>query len=132
MFGTIVSFKILKKTRETESTAVMVNYSSPSQAALAIQSLNGQMLQDGERPLIVKPASGPRDSKEAVEPNYFQHPPPIGFLPPASVVQPQAGLPTPSDNLWVGNLPMNFSESDVNTLFSLYRNVMQSKVLKPR
>jgi RNA recognition motif-containing protein len=128
-YGTIVSFKILKKTRETE-TAAMVNYAAASQAALAIQSLNGQTLSGEEKPLIVKLAS-----PKVLQTNAYPAPAPIQYqMPkPAFIPQPQqTGLPMPCDNLWVGNLPLAFTEADLNTLFSLYGTVIQSKILKQR
>jgi RNA recognition motif-containing protein len=128
-YGAIVSFKILTKTRETE-TAAMVNYASASQASLAIQSLNGQTLSGGEKPLIVKLAT-----PKGQQTNAYPVPPPIQYqiLQPAFIPQPQqTGLPMPSDNLWVGNLPLAFTEADLNTLFHPYGTVIQSKILKPR
>jgi RNA recognition motif-containing protein len=117
-YGTVVSLKMLRKTRETES-AVMVNYSTASEASYALQSLNGQALYEGGKPLIVKLASSGAHASPA----------------PAPAPTPAPTQPTPRqdaapcDNVWVGNLPPAFTQADLNALFSTYGTVIQCTIL---
>jgi RNA recognition motif-containing protein len=123
--GTIASYKVLRNKAGRESeVAAMVAFSTPSQAALAIQQLDRQLISGCEKPLIVKFAT-PKVSGASVVP------PSVSVMPYTYTSQ-QSSLPVPSDNVWVGNLPCNFTVADLNTLFGLYGTVLQSTILKKR
>lgn len=119
-YGNITATKLLNNKQGSQPTrAAMVNFSSPHEASMAIQSLNGTVLPDNGLPLIVKHAT--KDLGAG---------PPQGFSNGYGAAAFSAPQGPPTDNLWVGNLPAYFTESELSGLFSQYGRVASCVILR--
>jgi RNA recognition motif-containing protein len=119
-YGPITSTKVLRNrvTGHTEGAA-LVDFARPHHALLAIQALHGYPLDVGGKPLIARLAARPR-----VPPFQSITPPPHLLLP---LRYDTAAIPA---NLWVGNLPPQYTEADVHALFAPCGAVIHVKLLK--
>lgn len=136
-FGTVVSCKVLKdKNSGMPEGAAMVNFSSPTEAAAAIHGLNGQALEFGAPPLIVRYASSrttpamPLPSGPVMAMGY---PGPMHHHQgPMRPMMNGPSMATPNANLWVGNLPPTYTEVEVHALFQPYGHITSAKILRDR
>eukprot|EP01023_Acetabularia_acetabulum_P016419 TRINITY_DN1810_c0_g1_i8.p1 TRINITY_DN1810_c0_g1~~TRINITY_DN1810_c0_g1_i8.p1 ORF type:complete len:474 (-),score=80.80 TRINITY_DN1810_c0_g1_i8:406-1827(-) len=113
-YGQIEHTRLVKNKNPTGNNYGFVKYASVEQAQLSISTMNNAQV--GTQFLEVKLAS--YDSKETG-----------GGI---SVVGSDGNfLGTPSENLYIRNLPVNYGESDLQSLFALYGSVLEVKILHP-
>jgi RNA recognition motif-containing protein len=129
--GTVASVKILKDKSSSvvsSSGAGLVNFSTPAEADYAVQAMNGCMFAGCEKPMVVKHAASAHGhpTPQLNFPTYVQ-PLPVAEIP---AIQAPVGAAPHSDSVWIGNLPMTFTESDLYTTFSSYGNIVQATVIK--
>lgn len=104
-YGIIESCRVLRNARSQGYG--FVKFSLHHEALAAIDSMNGQ---------LVDPTLGPLEVKFA-------------NTDPGSRQQPQQL--TPNDNLYIRNLPSDFTEEELGALFVIYGGVKECRVLAP-
>jgi|UniRef100_A0A7S4GK66 RNA recognition motif-containing protein len=117
--GTIVSRKIMMDPSTGMGRGFgFVQFSDPHAAATAVAALNGFDV-EGQQ-ILVKPA----DRRPGDKPGPSR----VGVVPQAA----SPSTPPPSSNVFVGGIPIHWTEAELNTYMGTYGGIDSSVVLKDK
>lgn len=125
-FGAIVSHKIMNDTTTGVSKGFgFVQFADPASATGALNVMNGFEVEG--RVLLVKPAD--RNAGEKAPPRTVSAPMTIPMSVPMMAQAPMAAA---SDNIYVGGIPLHWTEAELNVFFGTYGTILSSIVLKDK
>eukprot|EP00928_Gymnodinium_smaydae_P013744 TRINITY_DN1498_c2_g1_i1.p1 TRINITY_DN1498_c2_g1~~TRINITY_DN1498_c2_g1_i1.p1 ORF type:complete len:523 (+),score=148.69 TRINITY_DN1498_c2_g1_i1:64-1569(+) len=110
-YGNILSLKILPPGKFGKGCAV-VSFASVAEATWIVENLSGNIPQGLATPITAKYKSDNRGGKGGG----------FGGVP---------GNDMPSDSVFIGELPLNFDDSMVATIFAAYGNIRSHKLVAP-
>jgi len=144
-YGTIVSCRLNPPKNPGQKASGLVRFANAQDATWVVENLNGNMPEGFMEPIIVQYAKsggagggggswgkGPGAGGKGA-PQEVVNVQPYAITPPKGSGKGGGGPPAqPGDNIWVGDLPPDFSEDQLKQVFEGYGAIVSCRVIPPK
>jgi len=135
-YGTVVECRIMPGKDPAAAPCAMIRFASVDMATWVVENLNGNMPEGLASPIVCRYANapskggdkgggkgaGPYSGGGSWNPNVVKGAgKDKGFVPPS-----------PSDNIWIGDLPIGCEKNDLATIFEAYGTIQDCRMLPGR
>lgn len=133
-YGTIVESRVMPPRHSGQKACAMVRFSSLEEATWIVDNVNGNIPSGLAEPIVVRYANNPGGGGSGGPKPWASTPvqPGPSRVAPAGGKANAGGDPPPSANLWVGDLPPDLTQENLQAIFEAYGTVTNSKVLPPK
>lgn len=127
-YGTVVDCRHLPPKNEGAKSSALLRFGSVAEAQWLVDNLNGNLAEGLEEPIIVRFANSPSAKGDKGDKGWGKGGD-KGKSAPAWSAPAAGGAPGRSDNLWIGDLPSDFTQEQLTEVFTAYGTVVQCRVL---
>jgi len=133
-YGQVVECRMLPGKDETAKPCAMLRFANADMAAWVVENLNGNIPEGLAEPIIVRFANAPRGKGGDKGAAYGAGPygGGGGWQGGGGAVKGGFQAPPPSDNVWVGDLPVGTEKHDLNGIFEAYGQIVDCRMLPGR
>jgi len=135
-YGTVVECRVMPGKDEAAKSCAMVRFATVEMATWIVDSLNGNIPEGLQEPIQCRYANAPKgkgggDGKGAAGGSWGPY---GGGGGTAKGGGGKAGFqaPPPSDNVWIGDLPVGTEQESLGQIFQAYGQIVSSKMLPGR
>jgi len=132
-YGTVVECRVMPGRDESAKPCAMVRFASVEMATWVVENLNGNIPEGLSEPVQVRFANDNHGKgKDKGGGARFD---PYGAQKGGAQKgggKPGAAPNSPSDNVWVGDLPLGTAKTDLATIFEAYGQIVNSRMLPGR
>mmetsp|Transcript_33958 Transcript_33958/g.54064 ORF Transcript_33958/g.54064 Transcript_33958/m.54064 type:complete len:476 (-) Transcript_33958:71-1498(-) len=116
-YGEIVQSRVLPVKDPSAPSSAMIRFASVDMATWVVESLNNNIPEGLEQPILVRFANAPgaKDAGKGVASA------PTG-----------GGAAPPSDNVWIGSLPAELDQNTLHNIFQGYGQIVESRLMPPK
>jgi len=140
-YGTVVECRILPGRDESSKPAAMIRFGSVDMATWVVENLNGNMPEGVTEPIVCRfaNAKGDKGGGKGDFGGQGKAAGPYGGGGGGSWDKGGGGggkagfvPPSPSDNVWIGDLPVGCEKNDLATVFEAYGTIQDCRILPGR
>lgn len=130
-YGTVVECRVMAGRDETAKPCAMIRFGSVDMATWVVENINGNIPEGLTEAVIVRFANdGSKGGKDkggkGGKDMRFD---PYGGGKGGGAAKGGFVAPSPSDNVWVGDLPAGIAKEDLGTIFEPYGQIVDSRVM---
>jgi len=139
-YGTIVQCRVMAPRGPGLQASALVRFGSVDEATWVVTSLNGNLAEGLEEPIVARYANAPgsRPGKDGggkgaggfwgKDGSGWQGAPATAHAPYVGKGAAAGGGSAPGDNVFIGDLPPHITQTDVESIFSGYGTIVQCRV----